>query len=96
MPTSRRPTDLGSTLYLRIKLETANGQKKKKKKGGLTIQDIRGTPHTSESHRVNVFPVVCECHVGLAKANGVFALGNTVIDLEVLFRDALEEGQNDG
>ena len=89
VPTSRRPTALGSTLYLRIKLETTDGQKNR-----LAIQYTGGgTPHTSERHGVDVLPVVCERHVGLAKANGVFALGNTVIDLEVLLRDALEEGQ---
>jgi hypothetical protein len=73
---------------LRIKLETTDGQKK----GVLATQCTEGrTPHTRERHGVDILPVICERHVGLAKANGVFALGDTVIDLKVLFGDALGE-----
>lgn len=45
--------------------------------------------HTRESHGVDVFAVVGKGHVGLAEANGVLALGDTVEDFELLLGDAL-------
>ena len=89
VPTSRRPTDVGSTLYLRIKLETTNEEKKNPPLATWCTGGV--TPHTGERHGVDILSVVCERHVGLAEANGIFALGNTVIDLELLFGNALDE-----
>jgi hypothetical protein len=40
---------------------------------------------TRQGERVDVLSVVCACHVFLAKANGVFALGDTVELLQGLF-----------
>jgi hypothetical protein len=37
---------------------------------------------TSERHRVDVLPIVCERHKSLAEANGVFAGCDAIINLE--------------
>lgn len=55
------------------------GLKKKICESGLTCQ----------CEGVNVLAIVCARHVLLPKTDGVFALGDAVEDLKVLFRDAL-------
>jgi hypothetical protein len=45
---------------------------------------------------VNVLPIVHERHVGLAKANGVFAFRNAIIDFKVLLGNALKGGEKNG
>lgn len=46
---------------------------------------------TTQSKRVDVLSVVGASHVLLTEADGVLALGDTVENLQVDFRDALSE-----
>jgi hypothetical protein len=55
---------------------------------------LRSIQHTSERHRIYVFPIIRERHIGLTEANGVLALGNTIINLEILLGNALREVEN--
>lgn len=44
---------------------------------------------TRECDGVYVFAVVCHCHIFLAEPYGIFALGDTIKHLKILFGDAL-------
>lgn len=50
---------------------------------------VDGDGLTGQGKRVNVFAVVGASHVGLTETDGVFALGDTIEDFEVLLGDAL-------
>lgn len=82
--------DLGSTLYLRIKLETTSRKKRVRLKPVLERNILR----TSECHGVNVLPIVCERHKRLAEANGILARWHAIISLEFFLRDALRGMRN--
>ena len=53
------------------------------------MRATQGARLTAQREGVNVFPVIGAGHVLLTKANGVLALGDTIENLEVLFRDTL-------
>jgi hypothetical protein len=49
--------------------------------------------HTCEQEGVDVLTVVAACHVLLAEANRVFALGDAVKGLELFLGDTLQNGR---
>jgi hypothetical protein len=52
------------------------------------------TVRTRERHGVDVLPIIRERHKRLAKANGVLARCDAIINLEFFLRDALRGNRN--
>jgi hypothetical protein len=82
VPTSIRPIDFGSMLNFSRSPQTAEGRSQ-------YLHDGEGNVHTIQSEGVDVFAVVWPSHIFLPETNGVFALGDTVENLEVSLGHAL-------
>ena len=89
VPTSMRPIDLGSILYLLRRPLTAITRNLVN-----TLCSRRNwVRRTVQSKRVDVFAVITASHVLLAKTNGVLSGRNAIKDFEVCLRDALIPGK---